>query len=259
MIPTHNRAEWLGECDRQPARNRTTPTSRCSWSTTARPTPRRSCWPSYARRHPSERFRFVRQDNAGQARAINHGNELARGEILGYLSDDDVVAPGLVSRLTSELVEDPDAAVAYPAYHVINETGGIEDTVLPIPYSPLEALRLHDTVIGPGGLARRWAVESAGGWDPTLRWMGDLVLWLGIGASGRAIRVAEPLASWRHHSGSVTLRLSIEHAREHLTVARLGMDLAGLPALSGADRGGGAAKRLPDRGAVRRRSRDLAR
>ena len=79
-------------------------------------------------------------------------------------------------------------------------------------------------------------MESAGGWDPALRWMGDLVLWLGIGAGGRAIRVAEPLASWRHHSGSVTLRLSLEHAREHLTVARLGMDLAGMPALSGADR-----------------------
>jgi hypothetical protein len=108
--------------------------------------------------------------------------------------------------------------------------------VLPIAYSPLEALRLHDTVIGPGGLARRWAVESAGGWDPELRWMGDLVLWLGIGASGRAIRVAEPLASWRHHSGSVTLRLSLEHAREHLTVARLGMELSGLPELSAADR-----------------------
>jgi hypothetical protein len=66
--------------------------------------------------------------------------------------------------------------------------------------------------------------------------MGDLVLWLGIGASGRAIRVAEPLASWRHHSGSVTLRLSLEHAREHLTVARLGMAVSGLPNLSGADR-----------------------
>ncbi len=235
VIPTHNRAEWLGgaidsllEQDYPDLEVLVVDDG----STDGTP----ELLAGYARRHAERRFRFVRQDNAGQARAINHGNELARGEILGYLSDDDVVAPGLVSRLASELVDDPDAAVAYPAYHVINESGAIEDTVLPIAYSPLEALRLHDTVIGPGGLARRWAVESAGGWDPALRWMGDLVLWLGIGAGGRAIRVAEPLASWRHHSGSVTLRLSLEHAREHLTVARLGMDLAGMPALSGADR-----------------------
>jgi hypothetical protein len=108
--------------------------------------------------------------------------------------------------------------------------------MLPIAYSPVEALRLHDTVIGPGGLARRWALEAAGGWDPSLRWMGDLILWMGIGVAGHAIRVAQPLASWRHHPGSVTLRLSLEHAREHLTIAMRGLELKGLPPLSRADR-----------------------
>jgi glycosyltransferase involved in cell wall biosynthesis len=235
VIPTHNRAQWLGGAiesalGQDYADLEVLVVDDGSTDATA------ELLEHYSRRHPGERFRFVRQPNAGQAQAINRGNELARGEVLGYLSDDDFVAPGLVSRLASELVRDPEAAVAYPAYHVINESGGIEDTVLPIPYSPLEALRLHDTVIGPGGLARRWAIEAAGGWDPALRWMGDLVLWLGVGSAGAAIRVPEPLASWRHHAGSVTLRLSLEHAREHLAVAQLGMGLAGLAPLSVADR-----------------------
>src|SRR5581483_5680567 len=177
----------------------------------------------YGSRYPIERFRFARQENAGQARAINRGNALARGEILGYLSDDDLLAPGAVSRLTAELVADPEAAVAYPTYLLIDERGTVEDTVRPIEYSPLMALRLHDTIIGPGGLARRWALESAGGWDPSFRWMGDLILWMGVGLAGRAIRVDEPLASWRKHPGSVTIELSPDHAREHLAVVEHGL------------------------------------
>ena len=179
-----------------------------------------ACSRTTRERHPPERFRFMRQENAGQANALNRGNALARGEILGYLSDDDLLAPSAVSRLTRELVADPEVAVAYPAYFLIDEAGVVEDVVRPIEYSPVAALRLHDTIIGPGGLARRWALEAAGGWDPSYRWMGDLILWMGVGIAGRSIRVDEPLASWRKHSGSVTIELSPDHAREHLAVVR---------------------------------------
>src|SRR5438270_6560128 len=48
---------------------------------------------SYARRLPRERFRFESHPNMGQARTLNRGYELARGELIGYLSDDDLVAP----------------------------------------------------------------------------------------------------------------------------------------------------------------------
>src|SRR5919201_4561147 len=81
----------------------------------------------YARRNPPERFRFLRQANMGQARSLNRGYELARGEILGYLSDDDLLAPGAVSRLVTEL-EDPEVVAAYPGYWIIDEGGELVDT-----------------------------------------------------------------------------------------------------------------------------------
>ncbi len=166
----------------------------------------------YAGRQPEERFRFIRQENAGQARALNNGNRAARGEILGYLSDDDVLTRGAVSRLAGELIADPGAAVAYPAYLTIDEAGVEIDTVLPIEYSPLAALRLHDTIIGPGALTQALGarVRRAAG-IPELRFMGDLVMWMGVGLAGRAIRVTEPLASWRRHSGSATVQRKVEH------------------------------------------------
>jgi glycosyl transferase family 2 len=184
---------------------------------------------NYTRRYPSDRFRFLSQANAGQGAAINLGWELARGEFLGYLADDDTLAPSAVSRLVQTLGSDPAAAIAYPAYRVVDEHGEIANTVMPIEYSPEAAIRLHDTVIGPGALVRRSALERGGGWETTLRWMGDLLLWMKLGLQGRAVRVPEILASWTRHGGCTTLELSAAHAREHLRVAELGLSLPGLP------------------------------
>jgi hypothetical protein len=181
----------------------------------------------YQGRQPAERFRFSRHENMGQGRTLNRGYEIARGEVLGYLSDDDLLAPGAVTRLVRELA-DPDVVAAYPGYHVIDGEGQVRDTIRPIEYSPLEAFRLIETVIGPGCLVRRPVLESTGGWDPSLHFMADFILWLRVGLAGRVMRVAEPLASWRRHSASITLQGGAEHGREMLRLVDLGAGVLGL-------------------------------
>jgi hypothetical protein len=182
----------------------------------------------YARRHPPERFRFSRHDNMGQARTLNRGYELARGEVLGYLSDDDLLAPGAVSRLVSPLAA-PDVIAVYPGYRIIDEDGAVIDTIRPPEYSPVEAFRLIDTVIGPGCLARRDALLSTGGWDPALRFMGDFILWIKLGLQGPIGRVSEPLASWRRHGGGLSLQAGAAHGRELLALVAMGAELLELP------------------------------
>ena len=181
----------------------------------------------YQQRHPPDRFRFSRHENMGQGRTLNRGYEFARGELLGYLSDDDLVEQGAVSRLVRELA-DSDVVAAYPGYHVIDEAGRVRDTIRPIEYTPLEAFRLIETVIGPGCLVRRGVLESTGGWDTSLHFMADFVLWLRVGLAGRVVRVAEPLASWRRHSASITLRGDPEHGAELLRLVDLGARVLGL-------------------------------
>jgi Glycosyl transferase family 2 len=182
----------------------------------------------YARRHPPERFRYSRQENMGQAHALNRGYELARGELLGYLSDDDLLAPGAVSRLVTEF-EDPEIVAAFPGYTIIDEAGDLVDTVRPPEYSPAEAFRLLDTVIGPGCLARREPLLSTGGWDPRLRFMGDFILWIKLGLTGPIARVPEALASWRRHGGSLSLQVAAEHGRELMALVWRAVDLLELP------------------------------
>jgi glycosyltransferase involved in cell wall biosynthesis len=179
----------------------------------------------YARRLPPERFRFESHANMGQARTLNRGYELARGEVLGYLSDDDLLAPAHVSKLTRMLAERPDAAAAYPAYRLIDARGTIVDTWLPLAYTPTTALSHHDTIIGPGGLARRSALEASGGWDPRYRWMGDLIMWMGVARQGPVLRMAEPLASWRKHPEGATSETGSQRALEHLRLFEHGLEL----------------------------------
>jgi GT2 family glycosyltransferase len=237
VIPTFNRADWLpGAIDSVLAQRRDRleilVVDDGSTDGTAAVLER------YAAQHDASRFRFISQANAGQAAAINRGWAEARGEIVGYLSDDDRLLGGAVDRLIAELDADPAAAVAYPSYHVIDETNQPHDTIRPIEYTPLAALRMHDTIIGPGALIRKAAVEAAGGWDPGFRWMGDLILWLKLATQGHAIRVAEPLAAWRRHPEARTTMASFEHAREHLLVFRLASEMLGESA-TGSDRAEG--------------------
>ena len=226
VIPTFNRVEWLrGAIDSVLAQDYENLEALVvdDGSTDATP----ELLGLYERHHRG-RFRAVAQANAGQAAAINRGWDMARGELVGYLADDDLLAqPGSVSRLVAELVADPGCVVAYPGYHLIDADGVMLDTIRPIEYSPLEAVRLHDTVIGPGALIRREAVAAIGGWDPDLRWIGDLILWLRLSGHGRLRRVDEPLASWRRHAEGTTSQVGLDHAREHVGVAELGIELLG--------------------------------
>ncbi len=170
----------------------------------------------YAREHP-ERFRWERHENMGQARTINRGFELAHGELVGYLSSDDVLLPGALERLVGELDEHPDAVLAYPAYRVIDAAGGPIDTVTPPEYSRRESVRLGDTIVGAGGLFRRSALEQVGGWDPSYRYLGDFDFWFRLSAAGPFRRITEPLAAWRRHDAALTIAgRGIEMSRERI-------------------------------------------
>ena len=129
-----------------------------------------------------------------------------------------MLLPGAVAALAAELAADPAAAAAYPGYREIDAAGRIEDTVVPIgtrhdrPCASRHGHRPRRARAALGaGAGRR--LGSA------LRWMGDLIMWMGVGLAGSVIRVADPLACWRRHPGSATLQPSAEHAREHLRMS----------------------------------------
>jgi hypothetical protein len=59
--------------------------------------------------------------------------------------------------------------------------------------------------------------------------MGDFILWIKLGLTGPITRVPEPLASWRRHVGSLSLKIAAEHGRELMSLIWAAAELLNLP------------------------------
>lgn len=166
-----------------------------------------------------DRLRWESHTNVGEARTVNRGFALARGEIVGVVNSDDPLRPGAVRRLVEALHQRPDAVVAYPDWEMIDGRGQRVRTVRTYDFTGYaDMVRRHYCLPGPAAFFRRSLVERIGGRDPDLRYTGDLDFWFRAGRHGAFVRVAEVLATFRTHSGSATVaqqgtRMAEEHLR----------------------------------------------
>lgn len=167
----------------------------------------------YAAEHP-DRFRWDLHENMGQARTLNRGFEMMRGEYVGYLSSDDVLVPSALRQLAAALESDPEAVVAYPAFTVIDDAGEVVTTMTPPEYRTVDALRLHNCIVNVGAIYRRSVIDRIGGWDPSFVYVADLDFFLRASALGPFRLVREPLGSWRSHPGSANAAPGLRGAAE---------------------------------------------
>jgi glycosyltransferase involved in cell wall biosynthesis len=152
------------------------------------------------------RCRCEFRTNQGQSSSVNHGWAIARGDILGYLGDDDCLRPGAVQTLVDALMSDPGAVMAYGDYSLIDGASRVirQVAVMPRPYVEMVCdLRVTP---GPGALQWRHALVAAGPWDPGLRLTPDLDFYLRLGLLGRFVHVPGELAALRVHESSASFR-----------------------------------------------------
>jgi glycosyltransferase involved in cell wall biosynthesis len=161
-----------------------------------------------------ERIRIRVHENMGQARTLNVGFDMARGEIIGYLNSDDIFLPGAISKLAQALIDDPELALAYPAYKVIDEDNLVAATMTPPQYEVAEAVRLHNCIVNVGAVFRRRVLDEIGGWDPSFIYLADFDWCVRAASVGPFKLVPEPLACWRTHPGSANYAPGLEAARE---------------------------------------------
>jgi len=152
----------------------------------------------------SGNFLWQRQKNMGQALTLAKGWASSRGDILGYLSADDVLGPTAVSAAIVALEASPSAVAAYPDYLLIDLCSRPVRRVHAPAFDYRHMLRDVVCLPGPGAFFRRSAYQAAGAWNPSLRQMPDYDFWLRLGLLGPFVRIPEPLASFRVHKGSHT-------------------------------------------------------
>lgn len=169
--------------------------------------------------------RVIRQENQGQAAALNRGWEVARGEVVGYLSADDLLDDGAVARLVHALEAGRAPAVAFPDYRLIDRIGREIKTVA-LDFRGYDwMIRRFVCPIGPGALFHKNIIDSTGGWRRDLRQLPDFEFWIRVGRLARFVHLKDVLASFRVHEGSQTFAVAdAEKADESV---KIGDELTG--------------------------------
>ena len=164
--------------------------------------------------------RLLRVANGGEAAAVNHGIEAARGEFVAFLSDDDVYSPELLSRSVAVLDENSAAIGTYPDWDIIDTSGYlVEEHRLP-DFDRKLMLVAHWCLPGPGAVIRRETLQRAGGRDTSFQFVSDFDLWLRATKYGPMVHLPQKLAYWRLHAANLTTsNRRRQMAQERLSIA----------------------------------------
>jgi glycosyltransferase involved in cell wall biosynthesis len=158
------------------------------------------------------RVRYVRNErNLGLVGNFLRCVELARGEYVALLHDDDVYLPEMLAATSAALAAHPAAAFAYGAAEEMDDVGGvvglrrwrIGDTVLEPP-AAFAHLLAFNSVPPPGILVRASAYAAVGGYDPAMAPAIDWDLWLRMARRFPVVYVDRVLARYRLTAESCT-------------------------------------------------------
>jgi hypothetical protein len=156
---------------------------------------------------------------------------MAKGEILAYLSADDVLLPKAVSTAVACLRSTPDAVLCYPDFQLIDPQSRVIRHVAAPEYDYREMVTKLICAPGAGAFFRRSAYAAAGEWDSTLRQFPDYEYWLRLGLHGRFIHIHEYLAAFRVHEESQSFaQMTVDRAEEALRILTKYYQLPNLPA-----------------------------
>lgn len=166
-----------------------------------------------------ERLKVLHQNNAGQAKALERGWDLARGDVLGYLSADDLLDASAVKEALAALTVHRGAVATYSDYALIDPENRHVRSVSAPQYDYAHMLCDVICLPGPGAFFTRAAYEKTGPWNPAYRQMPDYDFWLRMGLIGPFVHIPKTLASFRVHEGSQTYSITTpERAREPIQI-----------------------------------------
>jgi glycosyltransferase involved in cell wall biosynthesis len=193
-------------------------------------------------------FRHLPIEKQGRCAAGNAGLAAARGDFLGFLDEDDWLAPDHVATLVAALAAQPDAQLAYTRARPVLSEGLADDAAQDSGELPLEGdvpfsrtlLWLRNAIPIQAALFRRSLYERHGGLDVALDALEDWDLWLRYGSEKDFLAV-DAVTSFYRLPASVAEReargMTHEASRERLLAKHADLtgthrfaDIAALPA-----------------------------
>lgn len=182
------------------------------------------------RSYRDARLRLIAQRNQGAAAALATGIRESRGDYISFLDQDDLWREDKLSAHLSRHQERPGVDLTFSWFQVINETGRRMGACSRRYRGPIDfAQLLEDFVIAGSSnvVARRAAIEKAGGVDTAIARLYDLDLFLRIAllAPRNIEAIPVDLMLYRRHAGQITRKLESLQREWEMVVEKM-RDLA---------------------------------
>ena len=156
----------------------------------------------YAER--DSRIRLINRENRGLGTTQHELAELAQGEFIAQLDQDDVALPSRLELQFNFLRKNPRVVAVSGAYQLIDSADRyITTMVLPNSNKEIQTLLLegHCALHHPASMMRNKQVKSVGGYDKTLNLATDFDLWLRL---GEVANISEVVLKYRLHDRSAS-------------------------------------------------------
>lgn len=164
----------------------------------------------------NKKLRVIRKENGGAFDAINHGIEHARGELLTWISSDNICPEYFLEALVAGIESSQEAKFAYASYYNIDQAGNTISVNLSNHQFPNEQLTsshrgnaafiyykdCHDVV---GGYINSHACDT------------DMWIKLVTQFDIKPVYIIEPIYSYRFHNERVTSNLPAGYLSQAMT------------------------------------------
>jgi len=149
-----------------------------------------------------DRLQWESHPNMGEARTVNKGFRMAKGDYVIVVNSDDPILPGMIETEVAFMEAHPDLLMAYPDWLVIDRDSNPVREAPAMDYDYLNMVRWMACQPGPGAILRRKAITLVPERTTNFRYVTDLDYWLRLGLHGPGARLPEVLATHRHHGDS---------------------------------------------------------
>lgn len=160
--------------------------------------------------------------NRGQSEAINFGFEKSSGDLVGYLSADDLIDNFSIKDLVELIIKENatnEKVVVFGKYRFIDSKGSYINKLSSNFSGGKDYLDYFDNKIGPGAIFSKQLFDECGGWDSDFKQIPDYVFWLKLLNHARFLQSEKVLSSFRVHDSSQTYAISsVDKANESIVL-----------------------------------------
>jgi glycosyltransferase involved in cell wall biosynthesis len=159
-------------------------------------------------RRQDHRIKVFNQSNQGLVKSLNRGINLAQGDYVARMDQDDLSAPERLEVQTAVLRSHPEIGLVCSAARIIDHDG------LPIRlhapnFSPEHFfffLNYKNCIVHSSVLFRREIANLLGGYDESMLFIEDYEFWCRFSKVTRIYQLDQELVCWRQHASNISAR-----------------------------------------------------